>query len=537
MANYLSYISSGDINEGNINMNEKETGSFYTPPELIEYMVEYIKNRIVPKTILEPSAGDGRFVHALEFFDAEISLVEFNEIKATQLKEKYGVKCTVHCGDFIRYSLETKETYDLIIGNPPYIAKKNVPEDQCLSTEELISEFKLNKSIFQNLWVSFVISSLKLLSPKGAIFYVLPFEFLQVQYAEKLREFLETKFNTIEIITFENRIFSEIEQDICLVYLANETQAKPYIQYTTFSSISSDKPIFQSVIMRNKPLKKWSNCILNDTETENLLNLAKSFPIVSEFGDISPGIVTGANSYFILPHDDVIKLHLPDKHVLPIITKSSTIPALLTLSLSDFEKTYSESHRTHLLNLSGLSQENFSEELINYIEQGESAKISEGYKCKKRKRWFDVPVVKKGDVCFFKRYHNLPRVIVNKAELHTTDIIYNIRLKEDYDAASFAFCFYNSLTLALCEYSGRFYGGGVGELVPSEFKQLSIPYKKIKDDNVIKLDKMLRDKHELCEIIDYVDGIVLKELSQKNIKMLQEIRSRYLRRRLKQYSE
>lgn len=49
--------------------------------------------------------------------------------------------------------------------------------------------------------------------------------------------------------------------------------------------------------MRNKPLKKWSNCILNDWETEELLRISKLFPKVQSFGDISPGIVTGANSF------------------------------------------------------------------------------------------------------------------------------------------------------------------------------------------------------------------------------------------------
>ena len=531
-----SAFRSRNLDEGIVKMNEKETGSFYTPPELIDYMVAYIRNRIAPKTILEPSAGDGRFVHALEVFGAQISLVEFKEDKAKQLTDCYGDKCKVYCGDFIRYSLKTKNTYDLIIGNPPYIAKKKVPEDQCLSTEEILSHFKLDKSVFQNLWVSFVLSALKLLSPNGAVFFVLPFEFLQVQYAEKLRTFLETKFNTIEIITFEDRVFEGIEQDVCLVYLTNEPQAKPYIQYTTFSSVSAQKPISQSIIMRNKPLRKWSNCILNDEETESLLKLAKEFPKISEFGDISPGIVTGANSFFILPQIEAAKLRLPEEHILPIITKSSTIPSLLSLTLSDFEKTYSKSHRTHLLNLNGLAQEAFSAELTSYIAQGESKKINEGYKCKKRKRWYDVPIIKKGDACFFKRYHVLPRVVINKAQLHTTDIIYNIRFKEGYDAASFAFCFYNSLTLALCEYSGRFYGGGVGELVPSEFKQLNIPYKKVEGKHILQLDEMFRNQTELSKIIDYVDSIVLTGLSADDIKTLQEIRSRYLKRRLKQQS-
>lgn len=517
-------------------MNEKETGSFYTPEKLIEYMVSYIRARIKPNSILEPSAGDGRFVAPLKTFGAPISLIEFDSQKTNILASNFSSCCNIRCADFIRYANQSNEHFDLIIGNPPYIAKKNVPEDQCQESEKILEYFNLDKSIFQNLWVSFVLSSMKVLSPNGAIFFVLPFEFLQVQYAEKLRAFLETRFNTIEIITFEERVFVEIEQDICLVYLTNEPQAKPYIQYTTLSDVNSLTQISQSIIMRNKPLKKWSNCILNDEETESLLQLAKRFLRISQFGDISPGIVTGANSFFILPKNKIDAFHLPESHILPIITKSSTVPPLLSLTLLDFERTFSKSNRTHLLNLNGLTENSFSKELATYIAQGKEKKLDKRYKCRNRKRWFDVPIIKKGDVCFFKRYHLIPRVIVNKAQLHTTDIIYNIRLKENYDAESFAFCFYNSLTLALCEYSGRFYGGGVGELVPSEFKQLSLPYKKVEPEYIQALDKMLRNKAELGKIIDYVDNIVLTDLSLDEIHLLQQIRSRYLKRRLRQQS-
>jgi len=95
-------------------------------------------------------------------------------------------------------------------------------------------------------------------------------------------------------------VFSEIEQDVCLVYLKNDLEEKPYIKYTTIVSASDPMQTFQSVIMRNKPLKKWSNCILNDVETDRLNEISKKHPEIKTFGDISPGIVTGANAFFIL---------------------------------------------------------------------------------------------------------------------------------------------------------------------------------------------------------------------------------------------
>lgn len=514
-------------------MSDKDTGSFYTPTSLIEYMVSYIKTRVRPGSILEPSAGDGRFVDFLRCFNAPITLVESEEEKVNNLCKTCGDTCRICRSDFIAFSLQENASYDLIIGNPPYIVKKKVVKEQAEASQELVKSFDLDKGIFQNLWVSFVLASIKVLSQKGAIFFVLPFEFLQVQYAEKLREFLEKKFNTIEIITFEESIFDEIEQDICLVYMTNEAEAKPYIQYTTLSSAKNANQLFQSKIMRNKPLKKWSNCILNDEETERLNELAGKFPQISSVGEISPGIVTGANSFFILSKAGMDKLCVPKSNILPIITKSSAIPPLLYFKSPDFDGICGEKNRTHMLALSGLDMNSFSACLKKYIAKGEEEEINKGYKCSKRKRWYDVPVVKKGDVCFFKRYDSIPRIMINCAGIHTTDIIYNIRFDSQYDPASFAFCFYNSLTLALCEYNGRFYGGGVGELVPSEFKGLVIPYKKIKKTSIDKLDRLFREKKSIGIIIDYVDSIVLSSLKPDEISFLQNVRKRYLYRRLK----
>ena len=71
-----------------------------------------------------------------------------------------------------------------------------------------------------------------------------------------------------------------------------------------------------------------------------------------------------------------------------------------------------------------------------------------------------VPIVRNGDLFFFKRYDRRPRICVNEADIYTTDIAYNMRLNSAYDKESMAFCFYNSLTLTQCEFYGRYYAGG-----------------------------------------------------------------------------
>lgn len=512
-------------------LSDKSTGSFYTPYNLVEFMTDYIHGRINVNRILEPSAGDGRFVEYLKSFDSFIHLIENDPSKTKELFNRKFKNTEITCQDFITFSLEYTEKYDLIIGNPPYISKKNLTEEQRTAAKELVKSFNLPDDLFQNLWVLFILGSVKLLSENGVIFFVLPFEFLQVQYAEKLRGFLEEKFNTIEITTFEKRVFTDIEQDVCLVYLTNEQIDKPYVKYTTINSVEKPEIIFESVIMKNKPIKKWSNCILNDDETEILERISVQYPQIRSFGDISPGIVTGANSFFIMDRTKAEQLQMePQNGYLKILSRSSDISNKLLFTAQDFEDLISHKKKIYLINLTGIPEKNFSGKLKEHLKQGEKDKVNERYKCKQRNRWYDVPIVKTGDICFFKRYHRIPRIIINESEIHTTDIAYNIRLKEKFDKYSFAFCFYNSLTLVLCEYNGRFYGGGVGELVPSEFKDLHIPYCKVEKHHILFLDQLMRENHDILEIVDYVDKIVLN-ISAKEKEILQDIRNRFIKRR------
>jgi adenine-specific DNA-methyltransferase len=197
-------------------LNDKKTGSFYTPHEVVDFMVKYA-NRRHARRVLEPSAGDGRFIRAMQEDACELTAIEIEPAKADKIKNLSNQKATVYCDDYLRFALTHEDRYDLIIGNPPYISKKKMEIDQRESSIALLQSIGLPTSIFQNLWVAFIIASIKLLSDNGAIFFILPFEFLQVQYAEKLRVYIEERFNTIEIITFTEKIFKEIEQDICLV--------------------------------------------------------------------------------------------------------------------------------------------------------------------------------------------------------------------------------------------------------------------------------------------------------------------------------
>ncbi|MDV0444364.1 Modification methylase Eco57IB [Methanocorpusculaceae archaeon Cs1] len=515
-------------------MNSKITGTFYTPLSLANYMIQYVFARHEIQTVLEPSVGNGIFLEGLTKQACAIDVVDIDHDALNEISVKCYQNVSIINENYLEYAYACEKKYDLIIGNPPYVRKKYLSAHDREISRTLTDEYELSQTVFQNLWVSFILCSLRLLKEEGTIFFVLPFEFLQVQYPCQLRGELEKRFNTIEIITFEKTPFPELEQDVCLVYLSNISKHDPEIKYKTVDSCEHFVPVKEGQIKRNKPLSKWSNAILVDDEMDMVNRLSALYPTIASLGDTAPGIVTAANKFFILNKEKIHDLNCKE-HILPIIKKSSYLRNLLIINEMDFKRLDEDSEDVWFLNLANKSEDQFSSELNEYLLSDVTQNIKSGYKCRHRVKWFWVPVTQRGDLLFFKRYDMIPKLLVNSIDLYTTDLAYNVRIdKEKYDPNSVAFCFYNSLTLLCCEINGRFYGGGVGELTPTEFKSLPLPYQKISKNDVEQLESMFRKGTNYHEITNYVDSIVLKNLTSKELECLRSIRDTYLVRRIYQ---
>lgn len=523
-------------------LEDKLLGSYYTPFKTVRFMKDYLaREHKIYERVLEPSVGDGRF---LDVFEKEENIqsfvaVELIEEKVRQLKNKrYSERVEIVADDFLSFSEKINEKYQLIIGNPPYINIKNMEDDSKEKAREICEKYQLPSSLMQNMWVAFVLAAVSCLERDGTIFFVLPMEFLQVKYAEKIRLFLEEHFDTIHILSFKERMFPEIEQESCLVYLTNEFENQPYINFKMYAKLDSHIPYYCSKIERNKPLKKWTNAILSDADID-LLNLIDSkYKKISEVCDASPGIVTGANNEFILTKQQVEQLECRE-FILPIIPKSNILNGQFILTRNVVQKIGEEGKRIYLLNLSYVDEKLFPQPLKEYLEvigekeNASKVKLKSRYKCRNRKPWYGVPIVQNGDLFFFKRYDKIPRMCVNEAGIYTTDIAYNMRLNLVYDKGSMAFCFYNSLTLTQCEFYGRYYAGGVSELTPSEFKKLAVPYRKIDRNDIERLSEMFKENEDIDKIIAFVNSKTIeKEWEHKQILRLDKMRRTLMERRL-----
>ena len=218
-----------------------------------------------------------------------------------------------------------------------------------------------------------------------------------------------------------------------------------------------------------------SKSFLLDAEVASLLEkLQENLAKVSDYCTCAPGVVTGANDFFVVDAVKIAELKLVN-HSIPILKKGSFLSPE-PIFTKDSMDAISEVRPSYLLNLKDIDIEKLPPELAAYLETGEKRGLKTRFKCRTREPWFGVPLVKTGEGFIFKRTHNFHRLCVNDANVLTTDAAYQIKMTGDHKIQDLCFSFYNSLTILFAESGGRFYGGGVLELTPVEFRNLPLAF-------------------------------------------------------------
>jgi adenine-specific DNA-methyltransferase len=180
-----------------------------------------------------------------------------------------------------------------------------------------------------------------------------------------------------------------------------------------------------------------------------------------------------------------------------------------------------------------------NEDLAKYLALGANREIPKRYKCLQRNNWYVVPNVSTvPSAFFFKRSHLYPKLLKNNSDAFVTDSAYKIEMKKEYDVNSFIYSFYNSLTLLFAEIEGRYYGGGVLELTPSEFKKIPIPYSSISEIEFKKFTTQFENKENIDDVLRENDYKILHStlgLNLSDIRKVEEIRGKLIVKRMRKY--
>lgn len=522
---------------------EKLRGGFYTPEPIAAFILKWGVNGSSSFDILEPSCGDGVFIEHLKEqkhkFNS-ITAIEFDEIEAEKadrirLNNKFVINT-----DFHVYCNETTERFDLAVGNPPYIRYQYFDEGQQKEADKIFKRAGLKYSKLTNAWVSFVVGSSLLLKEKGKIGFVLPAEVLQVSYAQQLREFLAHFYNKINIISFEKLVFPDIQQEIVLLLCEKNGSNTHLIEHLELPDASELETL--DVNWLKSPAKqidfksnKWTFYFLEQKEIDFLEEIAKlkNIPTIGDFANVEVGITTGANDYFTVPSSLVEGYNL-EPFAKPMVGRSVQVNSII-FTEEDWVRNRRTKAKAHLLVFPQKSELKNHKGALSYISLGETMGINRGYKCGIRDDWFVVPSIKLSEALFIRRNNLFPKLILNEAQAYTTDTMHRVFMKSGVNINAFVASFYNSLSLAFSEISGRSYGGGVLELMPSEVEKILLPYKKENSSLLQEIDQMMRDNRSIEEILKITNERILKQgygLSSSEIKLADSVWKKLSKRRL-----
>lgn len=535
-------MQSGQLSE-TVSSKTKENGVVYTPQEVATEVCKLVASKMVvgPSRILEPSCGDGAFVSSV------VHLFPHSTLDAVDVDERAISKCRLQssgvnfqCANFFDYAKKPDLTlYDLIIGNPPYVRKSNFSASLKQNLIDLASDLDCPQSLLVNSWPAFVLASSALLSSSGCLAFVVPYELITVHYGLRLLEELLTVFKRVDVYIPDEKAFSQIDQDAVTLLAFKETDARHGLFLNKVQSLSRLQPQKTSAVpissdgMSATDMKSF---LLESDQLELMHKLRARTQKISDFCTSAAGTVTAANKFFILNADEVEELGLSD-FAKPIIQKASHVEHKLTFDGDDFESLKASGKPCFLIDFGSTSLKELPHNALTYIDRGEELGIHERYKCRNRDPWYRIPKVPSTDGFFFKRSHMMPRICSNRAGVLTTDTAYQISMKEGVSVDDLCYSFYSSLTLLFTEVDGRFYGGGVLELTPREFRGLPFLLQSPTcDDRKSFEDKFIElNAESQSRMIERIDARAMKMLGleEQQWKALVNARKRITSHRLR----
>jgi len=506
---------------------QKLRGGFYTDHAIASFLARWIKAS-KPKSILEPSCGDGSFLDAIEAQRItsikQVTACELNEEEAEKAAKRTKLPVRVFNTDFLRWFLfraQGKEVFDAVVGNPPFIRYQYLPEEQQLLAEKIFSQLRLPFTKHTNAWVPFVLASIKLLRAGGRLAMVVPSEIFHIPHAQSLRCYLAEQCSKILIFDPEEIWFDDTLQGTVLLLaekksaVSNKGKGVAVVPVKNRQMLQGDpEDYFQNASYTNgDTIKgKWMPVFLSHQERA-LLSQLKSKDDVKTFSDIASvdvGIVTGANKFFLVPDNVVDEFDL-HQWAHPMFGRSDHVRGLV-YSKKDHKSNKDTGLPANFLWFQEEQLEALPRNVRSYLEIGLSQKLNTRYKCRVRKPWYKVPSVYATPISMLKRAHHYPRLVLNSAEAYTTDTAYRIRPLGVIKPEALVLNFVNSLTCLSAEMEGRHYGGGVLELVPSEIERLIVPLSSVTAAELKEADARFRTAKNDSDFLHMQDVIILGKI-------------------------
>jgi len=384
------------------------------------------------------------------------------------------------------------DQFDVIMCNPPYTRHHHLPEAYKSAWATVMKqEYGVRLSRFSSLFAYFLVQASRMLSPTGRMAFITPAAVFEASYSRQVKIFIRQQLRLRAIISFDASfpVFEGVDTAACITLVegpdAPASDRAIHVQIRKWPGV---EPVLETIeqggvvindwgssqeiaLSALEPRRKWTVIGRANDRFDN-----EHFVPLSTLARVVRGIATGANDFFVLSDDEVVKWGLEQANLRPVLTKTREAPGYI-FTKTDFDQLGHEGKKRWLLYLTGPVTPGTAE--ARYVQHGEAHGLHKRSLVKTRSLWYVMEQREPAPIYFTYLSRKRTRFIHNQAGVLALNVFLCIypmlAISQDETMLKALLAVLNSLVAKdSLRHIGRTYGGNTIKVEPREMDRLPV---------------------------------------------------------------